>query len=255
MADGDTQAQGAPATRQPVNVTKPNWTEADFNPGGKYFPIMAGDVLDGRKVLKVEIIGDEYVPTWDEPTPPPAWQDKVAGGFNAAAFAAAGNVADSGTSAYLARSESAADILREREARMRQDAQRDYQIASRDPRVEGDKDAAASAASRYQQNMKQISGAAGAGAAALASQETVDPSQFYQQHRERADTQFEKGTALQTEAEQAGYDAEKELQDAEEQDSANKGKITRNRAGADISTGTGSDSRIKNIVKAIHRRF
>ena len=114
----------------------------------------------------------------------------AAGGAMAGSAAAVRNAADpnSGLSRDNAR------ILREQAARQQGDAQRNYQIASRDEHKEADKDAAAQASSQYQQTMAQISGAAGGGAAALAAMNVQkgDPNQ----HRQRADEAHKTATAL-----------------------------------------------------------
>lgn len=114
----------------------------------------------------------------------------AAGGAMAGSAAAVRNAADpnSGLSRDNAR------IVREQAARQQGDAQRNYQIASRDEHKEADKDAAAQASSQYQQTMAQISGAAGGGAAALAAMNVQkgDPNQ----HRQRADETHKTATAL-----------------------------------------------------------
>lgn len=87
--------------------------------------------------------------------------------------------------------------------RAQTDAQRGYQIGSRDARVEADKDAASSAASQFKQQMEQQKASSGGGAAVLASMKTVDPSQARSEHRARADQQHLVGTEHQTGAESA----------------------------------------------------
>lgn len=87
--------------------------------------------------------------------------------------------------------------------RAQTDAQRGYQIGSRDARVEADKDAASSAASQFKQQMEQQKASSGGGAAVLASMRTVDPSQARSEHRARADLQHLVGTEHQTGAESA----------------------------------------------------
>lgn len=91
-----------------------------------------------------------------------------------------------------------AELMREQSADLQQSAQRNLQIANRDERAEADKDAAAIAASQYQQKMSQIKGVAGGGAAALASMNTqiADPNV----HRQRADQAHAKGTEQRQEA-------------------------------------------------------
>lgn len=91
-----------------------------------------------------------------------------------------------------------AELMREQSADLQSSAQRNLQIANRDERAEADKDAAAIAAGNYQQTMSQISGAAGGGAAAIASMntQTADPNV----HRARADAAHAKGTEQRQEA-------------------------------------------------------
>ena len=114
----------------------------------------------------------------------------AAGGAMAGSAAAVRNAADPNS----ALSRDNARIVREQAARQQGDAQRNYQIASRDEHKEADKDAAAQASSQYQQTMAQISGAAGGGAAALAAMNVQkgDPNQ----HRQRADEAHKTATAL-----------------------------------------------------------
>lgn len=92
-------------------------------------------------------------------------------------------------------------------AERRIEQQQHQQIANRDARVEGDKDAATRAAAQYGQKMSQISGAAGGGAAAIASMNVQDPSQNYSEHRQRSDSQRvraeEVGAAARTEEQTA----------------------------------------------------
>lgn len=121
---------------------------------------------------------------------------KVAGTLAAAGGAMAGSAAAvrNATDPNSGLSRDNARIVREQAARQQGDAQRNYQIASRDEHKEADKDAAAQASSQYQQTMAQISGAAGGGAAALAAMNVQkgDPNQ----HRQRADETHKTATAL-----------------------------------------------------------
>ena len=93
------------------------------------------------------------------------------------------------TNSKVASSEAAGRLQDESAARARMAADRSKQIAGRDPRAEAAKDAAASAAAQAQQKASQLSGAMGAGAAALASMNTQDPTAGVQQYTQRADTQ------------------------------------------------------------------
>lgn len=101
----------------------------------------------------------------------------------------------------------AADISDRQAARAQGDAQNRYQIANRNFRREGDMDAATTAASRFNQQMAQQSGASGTGAAVIASMNTADPTSYAQQHMQRGDQQFQRATALQTQAEGASAKA------------------------------------------------
>jgi hypothetical protein len=86
-----------------------------------------------------------------------------------------------------------ADILHKNAGRQEADAQRNLQIANRDPRVEGQAKAASRAASQFNQTQSQISGAAGGGAAALAAMNVQDPSADISEYTQRADAQHVKG--------------------------------------------------------------
>lgn len=85
--------------------------------------------------------------------------------------------------------------------RVEADEQKARQKAGRDFRVEADKDAAARAASEYNQKMSQISGAAGGGAAALASMNVKDPTATLQTHMARQDEQQMRAEELASQAE------------------------------------------------------
>ena len=139
----------------------------------------------------------------------------AAGGAMAGSAAAVRNAADPNSG--LARDD--ARIQRAAAARQEADSQRNRQIASRDERKEADKDAAAQAASQYQQTMAQISGAAGGGAAALAAMNVQkgDPNQ----HRQRADEAHKNATVLSDAA-----DANKLNANASEKDANDADKFT-----------------------------
>lgn len=92
-------------------------------------------------------------------------------------------------------------------ARAGKDAQNRYQIASRDFRVEGDKDAATRAAAHFNQQVAQTSGAAGSGAAVLGAMNVQDPSERYDTHMQRADLAHREARAIQTQSEGAKMDA------------------------------------------------
>ena len=149
----------------------------------------------------------------------------AAGGAMAGSAAAVRNAADpnSGLSRDNAR------ILREQAARQQGDAQRNYQIASRDEHKEADKDAAAQASSQYQQTMAQISGAAGGGAAALAAMNVQkgDPNQ----HRQRADETHKTATALSDAA-----DANKQAANRQEAEANDADKLATDAANQNIKS-------------------
>ena len=149
----------------------------------------------------------------------------AAGGAMAGSAAAVRNAADpnSGLSRDNAR------ILREQAARQQGDAQRNYQIASRDEHKEADKDAAAQASSQYQQTMAQISGAAGGGAAALAAMNVQkgDPNQ----HRQRADESHKTATALSDAA-----DANKQAANRQEAEANDADKLATDAANQNIKS-------------------
>lgn len=149
----------------------------------------------------------------------------AAGGAMAGSAAAVRNAADpnSGLSRDNAR------ILREQAARQQGDAQRNYQIASRDEHKEADKDAAAQASSQYQQTMAQISGAAGGGAAALAAMNVQkgDPNQ----HRQRADEAHKTATALMD-----ASDANKQMANRQEAEANDADKLATDAANQNIKS-------------------
>lgn len=125
-------------------------------------------------------------------------------------------------------------------ARQQADAQRGYQIAGRDARVEGQKDAATRAAAQYGQTMNQISGAAGGGAAALASMNVQDPQADIAQHRERSDKQQIEAELTQSQAERSRQIAEQERNAADE---ANRKQADTNEVSnfaADMSAASGA---------------
>ena len=148
--------------------------------------------------------------------------------------------------------EALADKSTEMAGRMQADAQRGYQLASRDPRVEASKTAAADAAAQFQQGMEQTSGEAGGGAAVLANRKTVSPAQYEAQHRERADQQQREARAVKTQAEgqekaaieERGFGAELAR---EEQERAARDRAVR--ALAQGGTETATDNEKKEDVK------
>lgn len=141
--------------------------------------------------------------------------EKLAGLAERAATTTIGNVMTNATpqqllygrdkadTAVAASMKAGADLNEQQARRNQQDAQRGYQLASRDPRVEADKDAATRAAAQFTQRMGQQKNASGGGAAVAASLNVVDPSTALAEHRQRADTQFERGRAAQIAAESA----------------------------------------------------
>ena len=150
-----------------------------------------------------------------------------------------------GDSAFAAAEREKARLNREEiQARAQRDAQRGYQIASRDQRVEGDKDAAASAAAQFNQGMAQTSAAAGGGAAVLANQRIIDPTQRYDVHMGRADTQHERGIASQEGAESAALAGITGAQTADEINRIERQRAQANaaRRAAALNTNPGADS-------------
>ena len=149
----------------------------------------------------------------------------AAGGAMAGSAAAVRNAADPNS----ALSRDNARILREQAARQQGDAQRNYQIASRDEHKEADKDAAAQASSQYQQTMAQISGAAGGGAAALAAMNVQkgDPNQ----HRQRADESHKTATALSD-----ASDANKQAANRQEAEANDADKLATDAANQNIKS-------------------
>ena len=146
----------------------------------------------------------------------------AAGGAMAGSAAAVRNAADPNSG--LARDD--ARIQRAAAARQEADSQRNRQIASRDERKEADKDAAAQAASQYQQTMAQISGAAGGGAAALAAMNVQkgDPNQ----HRQRADEAHKNATVLSDAADANKLNANASEKDANDADKLASDVATQN---------------------------
>ena len=149
----------------------------------------------------------------------------AAGGAMAGSAAAVRNAADPNS----ALSRDNARILREQAARQQGDAQRNYQVASRDEHKEADKDAAAQASSQYQQTMAQISGAAGGGAAALAAMNVQkgDPNQ----HRQRADEAHKTATALSD-----ASDANKQAANRQEAEANDADKLATDAANQNIKS-------------------
>ena len=168
--------------QQTAQQIKQSWNQEAFNEA------------QPRNVERAKQIAQQMQQSWNKETAnqvgKAAGTLAAAGGAMAGSAAAVRNAADpnSGLSRDNAR------IVREQAARQQGDAQRNYQVASRDEHKEADKDAAAQASSQYQQTMAQISGAAGGGAAALAAMNVQkgDPNQ----HRQRADEAHKTATAL-----------------------------------------------------------
>ena len=156
---------------------------------------------------------------------------KAAGTLAAAGGAMAGSAAAvrSAADPNSALSRDNARILREQAARQQGDAQRNYQVASRDEHKEADKDAAAQASSQYQQTMAQISGAAGGGAAALAAMNVQkgDPNQ----HRQRADETHKTATALSD-----ASDANKQAANRQEAEANDADKLATDAANQNIKS-------------------
>lgn len=162
---------------------------------------------------------------------------------------------DEGDTDLASYNDRSGDIAMEQAGRAQKDAQRGYQIANRDQRTEGARDAAANAAAQYQQRMAQISGAAGGGAAAIASQNVQDASSRFDTHMNRADTQFTQGMAAQTQSEQAKLNANEAYSEGSENRRLARLRALRNAQMRGVSMAAGADAikedmldRIKNIV-------
>ena len=156
--------------------------------------------------------------------------------------------ADTDLASYNDRS---GDIAMEQAGRAQKDAQRGYQIANRDQRTEGARDAAANAASQYQQRMAQISGAAGGGAAAIASQNVQDASSRFDTHMNRADTQFTQGMAAQTQSEQAKLNANEAYSEGSENRRMARLRALRNAQSRGLSTAAGADAITEGMIDGI----
>lgn len=161
--------------------------------------------------------------------------DTIAQAGLSAGIAAAGQNRRNDDTTAAAGQRAAADVSRQQQIRATEDAQQHRQIANRDARVEGDKDAAARAASQFQQRMAQTSGAAGGGAAALAATNVQDPSQSYQEHRQRADSQRARGEELSTQAERAAQNAVAQRTSAELLNEQASTDAARNRQATNLS--------------------
>jgi hypothetical protein len=133
----------------------------------------------------------------------------VTQGFGAAVGNAAGNIMSAVATKALGTPEDPtakydranAQLARQAAARQQKDAQKQYQIANKDARVEGDKDAIAAAGAKYEQNMAQQQAASGGGASYLNSQAVEDPTQNYQYHWNRSDAARRYGENTQSAAE------------------------------------------------------
>ena len=158
-----------------------------------------------------------------------------------AAGAAANYRKNTGDTNIAAAQRASAEASKRQQGRVQVDAQRGYHLAKRDPRVEGDKDAATRSASRYLQTMSQITGAAGGGAAALASMNVQDPSQSYAEHRQRADEQHRQARAVQTQAERAGEHVISKQASADEFNRLEGDRRQHNLASGNLSTATTGD--------------
>lgn len=111
-----------------------------------------------------------------------------------------------------------AELHEEQRAQQNAHAAQHEQAANRDPRVEGDKDAATTAAAHYNQKVAQISGAAGGGAAAVAAMNTVDPSQRYDVHMNQANLRRQQGQMARDAAMATGQTAIRERGRANDED-------------------------------------
>lgn len=122
--------------------------------------------------------------------------------------------------------------------RVEADEQKARQKAGRDFRVEADKDAAARAASEYNQKMSQISGAAGGGAAALASMNVKDPTATLQTHMARQDEQQMRAEDLASQAEAERQESIRRQFEAERHNEIARDESQRNLAARSLSTAT-----------------
>ena len=160
--------------------------------------------------------------------------------------------ADTDLASYNDRS---GDIAMEQAGRAQRDAQRGYQIANRDQRTEGARDAAANAASQYQQRMAQISGAAGGGAAAIASQNVQDASGRFDAHMNRSDTQFAQGMAAQTQSEQAKLNANEAYSEGSENRRIARLRALRNAQARGLSMASGADAIKEGVIDGIRKNI
>lgn len=122
--------------------------------------------------------------------------------------------------------------------RVEADEQKARQKAGRDFRVEADKDAAARAASEYNQKMSQISGAAGGGAAALASMNVKDPTATLQTHMARQDEQQMRAEDLASQAEAERQESVRRQFEAERHNEIARDESQHNLASRSLSTAT-----------------
>ena len=122
--------------------------------------------------------------------------------------------------------------------RVEADEQKARQKAGRDFRVEADKDAAARAASEYNQKMSQMSGAAGGGAAALASMNVKDPTATLQTHMARQDEQQMRAEDLASQAEAERQEAVRRQFEAERHNEIARDESQHNLAARSLSTAT-----------------
>lgn len=122
--------------------------------------------------------------------------------------------------------------------RVEADEQKARQKAGRDFRVEADKDAAARAASEFTQKMSQISGAAGGGAAALASMNVKDPTATLQTHMARQDEQQMRAEDLASQAEAERQESVRRQFEAERHNEIARDESQHNLAARSLSTAT-----------------
>lgn len=122
--------------------------------------------------------------------------------------------------------------------RVEADEQKARQKAGRDFRVEADKDAAARAVSEFTQKMSQISGAAGGGAAALASMNVKDPTATLQAHMARQDEQQMRAEDLASQAEAERQESVRRQFDAERHNEIARDESQHNLAARSLSTAT-----------------
>lgn|SRR5262245_14917450 len=204
------------------------WTKADIlSPTFSYSNVAKGDTLLYEGVVYT-YDGAKFVP-------PAQTATQQASGPSLSLNVS--NPIDRGDTTAAAFQEAAADASREQQERAQVDAQRGYQIGARDPRVEADKDAAARSAAMFNQQVAQQSAASGAGAAVLASMNTVDPTATLAENRARGDAQHLVGAQHQLTAETARQQELAKRNSAEEFNRLEGDRIAQNAQATQLSLG------------------